>query len=147
MVPSSLVNHHETTVWDALLSLPCSSLDAYQPLVNLSQLFHRKTILSIDYYTTKLNLLTSLISDNRAKAIDDYDTVSTAFVTFADPAKARRACKYRAVHPNDSLACLVMMAPMYQDIDWICVMKSTNKGEVILSCTQISLYFYSFPHL
>ena len=138
-IRSSTVDHHETTVWDALLSLPRSSLDAYQPLVNLSHLFRGKTVPSIDYYTTKLNLLTSLISDNRAKAIDDYDTVSTAFVTFADPAEARRACKYLAVHPNDPLACLVTMAPMYQDIDWIRVMKSTNKGEVSLSCTTFAV--------
>ena len=140
-VPSStLVDHHETTVWDALLSLPRSSLDAYQPLVNLSQLFRGKIVPSIDYYTTKLNLLTSLISENRAKAIDEYDAVSTAFVTFADPADARRACKYLAVHPNDPLACLVTMAPMYQDIDWIRLMKSTNKGEVSLSCVVFTLF-------
>ena len=139
-VSSSPVVHYETTVWDALLSLPRSSLDAYQPLVNLSQLFRGKIVPSIDYYTTKLNLLTSLISENRAKAIDDYDAVSTAFVTFADPAEARRACKYLAVHPNDPLACLVTMAPMYQDIDWIRVMKSTNKGEVSLSCTTFALF-------
>lgn len=139
-VPSPTVDHHETTVWDALLSLPRSSLDAYQPLVNLSHLFRGKIVPSIDYYTTKLNLLTSLISDNRAKAIDEYDAVSTAFVTFADPAEARRACKYLAVHPNDPLACLVTMAPMYQDIDWIRVMKSTNKGEVSLSCITFTLF-------
>ena len=147
-VPSSTLDHHETTVWDALLSLPRSSLDAYQPLVNLSQLFRGKIVPSIDYYTTKLNLLTSLISDNRAKAIDDYDAVSTAFVTFADPAEARRACKYLAVHPNDPLACLVTMAPMYQDIDWNRVMKSTNKGEVSLSCTTFALFrVLLFPYL
>jgi Cytosolic domain of 10TM putative phosphate transporter len=130
-----------TTVWDALLSLPRSSLDAYQPLVNLSQLFRGKTVPStgIDYYTTKLNLLTSLISDNRAKTTDNYDAVSTAFVTFADPAEARRACKFLAVHPNGPLACLVTMAPMYQDIDWIRVMKYTNKGEVSLSSTTFTL--------
>jgi Cytosolic domain of 10TM putative phosphate transporter len=139
-VPSSTVDHHETTVWDALLSLPRSSLDAYQPLVNLRHLFRGKIVPSIDYYTTKLNLLTSLISDNRAKAIDEYDAVSTAFVTFADPAEARRACKYLAVHPNDPLACLVTMAPMYQDIDWIRVMKSTTKGEVSLSCIIFTLF-------
>ena len=137
VVPSSSADHHETSIWDALLSLPRSSLDAYQPLVNLSQLFRGKTVPSIDYYTAKLNLLTSLITDNRAKAVDDYDAVSTAFVTFADPADARRACKYLAVHPDDPLACLVTMAPMYQDIDWIRLMKSTYKGEV-------SLHFSTF---
>jgi hypothetical protein len=120
----------EKTVWDALLSLPRTSLDAYQPLVNLSHLFRGKVVPSIDYYTAKLNLLTSLITENRAKAVTDYDPVSTAFVTFADPAEARRACKYLAVHPNNPLACLVTMAPAYQDIDWIRVMKSSHKGEV-----------------
>jgi Cytosolic domain of 10TM putative phosphate transporter len=140
-VPSSPA---DTTVWDALLSLPRSSLDAYQPLVNLSQLFRGKTVPSIDYYTAKLNLLTSLITDNRAKALDDYDAVSTAFVTFVDPADARRACKYLAVHPDDPLACLVTMAPMYQDIDWIRVMKSTYKGEVSLHCSAFVLFLSPF---
>ena len=120
----------DNTVWDALLSLPRTSLDAYQPLVNLSHLFRGKVVPSIDYYTAKLNLLTSLITENRARAVTDYDPVSTAFVTFADPADAKRACKYLAVHPNNPLACLVTMAPAYQDIDWIRVMKSSYKGEV-----------------
>jgi hypothetical protein len=120
----------DKTVWDALLSLPRTSLDAYQPLVNLSHLFRGKVVPSIDYYTAKLNLLTSLITENKARAVTDYDPVSTAFVTFADPADARRACKYLAVHPNNPLACLVTMAPAYQDIDWIRVMKSSYRGEV-----------------
>ncbi|KAF8890016.1 hypothetical protein CPB84DRAFT_1816390 [Gymnopilus junonius] len=121
----------EMTIWDALLSLPRTSLDAYQPLVNLSHLFRGKVVPSIDYYTAKLNLLASLITENRAKAVADYDPVSTAFVTFADPADARRACKYLAVHPNNPLACLVTMAPAYQDIDWIRVMKSSYRGEFV----------------
>ncbi|KAF8158103.1 hypothetical protein B0H34DRAFT_441453 [Crassisporium funariophilum] len=124
-------SRQEKTIWEALLCLPRSSLDAYQPLVNLSQLFRDKIVPSIDYYTAKLNLLTSLITENRAKAVTDYDAVSTAFVTFSDPADARRACKYLAVHPNDPLACLVTMGPMYQDIDWIRVMKSSYKGEFV----------------
>ena len=139
------VDHHETTIWEALLSLPRSSLDPYQPLVNLSQLFRGKIVPSIDYYTAKLNLLTSLITENRDKDINSYDPVSTAFVTFADPADARRACKYLAVHPNDPLACLITMAPMYQDIDWIRVMKSTYKGEVNLYFTALRLCLTPFP--
>ena len=127
----SRADHQEGTIWDALLSLPRSSLDAYQPLVNLSHLFRGKVVPAIDYYTAKLNLLTSLITENRAKAVSDYDPVSTAFVTFADPADARKACKYLAVHPNNPLACLVTMAPMYQDIDWIRVMKSSYKAEFV----------------
>ncbi|KAJ6585051.1 hypothetical protein B0H19DRAFT_1206666 [Mycena capillaripes] len=119
------------TIWEALLSLPRSSLDAYQPLINLSHLFRGKIVPSIDYYTAKFNLLTSFITENRAKSVTDYDPVSTAFVTFADPADARRACKYMAVHPNNPLTCLVTMAPAYQDLDWIRVMKSSYNGEFV----------------
>ncbi|KAF5338900.1 hypothetical protein D9611_008816 [Ephemerocybe angulata] len=119
------------TVWDALFSVPRSALDAYQPLVNLSHLFRGRTVPAIDYYTAKYNLLTSLITENRAKAASDFDAVSTAFVTFADPADARRACKYLAVHPKNPLTCLVTMAPEYQDLDWIRVMKSSFNGEFV----------------
>lgn len=121
---------HGQTIWEALHGLPRSSLDAYQPLVNLSHVFRDKVVPSIDYYTAKLNLLSSLVTENRAKAVTDYDPVSTAFVTFADPVDARRACKYLAVHPNNPLACLVTMAPMYHDLDWIRVMKSSFNAEV-----------------
>jgi hypothetical protein len=121
----------ERTIWDALLSLPRTTLDAYQPLIHLSHIFTGKVVPSIDYYTTKLNLLTSLITENRAKLTTDFDPTSTAFVTFADPADARRACKYLAVHPNNPLACLVTMAPVYSDIDWKRVMKSSLKVEFV----------------
>ncbi|KAG2129484.1 hypothetical protein DEU56DRAFT_817317 [Suillus clintonianus] len=121
---------HET-IWDALLSLPRGVLDPYQPLIHLSVFFRGKTVPSIDYYTAKLNLLTSLITQNRARAATEYDAVSTAFVTFEDPADARRACKYLAVHPNNPLACLVTMAPQYEDIDWTRVMKSTYRVDIL----------------
>lgn len=119
------------TIWDALLSLPRSTLDAYQPLIHLNHLFTGKVVPSIDYYTTKLNILTSLITENRAKSTTDFDPTSTAFVTFADPADARRACKYLAVHPNNPLACLVTMAPVYSDIDWKRVMRSSFKVDFL----------------
>ncbi|KAG6891666.1 hypothetical protein C0992_012715 [Termitomyces sp. T32_za158] len=115
---------HET-VWEALHSLPRSSLDAYQPLINLNHLFAGKTVPAIDYYTTKLNILSSLVTESRSKAPSDYEPLSTAFVTFSDAADARRACKYLAVHPNNPLVCMVNMAPMYQDLDWMRVMKSS----------------------
>ena len=123
-------SHSGRCVWEALHTLPRSSLDAYQPLVNLSHLFRGKVVPSIDYYTAKLNLLSSLITNCRAKASSDYDPVSTAFVTFSDPADAKRACKYLIVHPNNPLACLVTMAPMYQDLDWNRVMKSSFNVDV-----------------
>jgi Cytosolic domain of 10TM putative phosphate transporter len=124
---------HSRSIWEALHFLPRSRLDPYQPLVNLSHLFRGKVVPSIDYYTAKLNLLSSLITEKRAKASSDFDPVSTAFVTFADPADAKRACKYLAVHPNNPLACLVTMAPMYQDLDWKRVMKSSFNVDVSVS--------------
>ncbi|KAF5385713.1 hypothetical protein D9757_005480 [Collybiopsis confluens] len=132
--PSASTEHprrHKKTIWDALLSLPRNVLDPYQPLVRLSHLFRGKTVPSIDYYTAKLNLLSSLITENRAKPANRYDPVSTAFVTFADPEDARRACKYLAVHPNNPLMCLVTMAPQYQDLDWHRVMKSSFNAEFV----------------
>ena len=126
--PTGLRKHR--TIWDALLSLPRSSLDAYQPLINLNYLFRGKLVPAIDYYTAKLNILSSLITESRSRAIGDYEPVSTAFITFTDPADARRACMYLAVHPNNPLACIVTMAPLYQDLDWIRVMKSSFNTEV-----------------
>ncbi|KAL4246638.1 CSC1 family protein [Abortiporus biennis] len=122
----------EKTVWEALLSLPRSTLDTYQPLIHLNSLFRGKTVPSIDYYTAKLNLLTALITEKRAKAISEYTPMATAFVTFQDPADARRACRYLAVHPNNPLnACLVSMAPSYEDLDWTRLMKSTFRVEFV----------------
>lgn len=118
------------TVWDALLSLPRSALDAYQPLIHLSHLFRGKTVPAIDYHTAKLNLLNSLVLENRARRMENFEPVSTAFVTFKYPADARRACKYLAAHPNNPLACLVRMAPSFEDLDWTRVMKSTYRTEV-----------------
>ena len=119
-----------STVWEALFSLPRDVLDHYQPLVHLSHLFRGKTVPAIDYYTTKVSYLTSLISEGRSRAPDDYDAVSTAFVTFANPDDARRACRYLAVHPTNPLACIVTMAPDYEDLDWVRIMKSTFQAEV-----------------
>jgi hypothetical protein len=120
------------TVWDALFSLPRPTLDAYQPLIHLNALFRGRTVPAIDYYTTKVKLLTSLIAENRGRALSDFDPVSTAFVTFGNPEDARRACKYLAVHPKNPLACMVRMAPDYEDLDWVRLMKSTFKAEVRL---------------
>ncbi|KAG7088362.1 hypothetical protein E1B28_012366 [Marasmius oreades] len=128
---SPRLKRRNKTVWDALLSLPRNTLDAYQPLVNLSHLFRGKTVPSIDYYTAKLNLLTSLITENRAKPAKKYDPVSTAFVTFAQAEDARRACNYLAVHPHNPLTCIVTMAPQYSDLDWIRVMKSSYNAEFV----------------
>ena len=132
----------DKTIWEALLSLPRSTLDTYQPLIHLSALFRGKTVPAIDYYTAKLNLLTGLITEERSMPPTNFRPMSTAFVTFADPADARRACKYLAVHPNNPVnACLVTMAPSYEDLDWTRLMKSTYRVEVSFqyaSCTILN---------
>lgn len=137
----------EKTVWDALLSLPRSTLDSYQPLIHLNALFRGKAVPSIDYYTVKVNLLTSLITEKRAIAVDDYAPMSTAFVTFQNPADARRACKYLAVHPNNPLdTCLVTMAPSFEDLDWIRLMKSTFRVEVSVSVEACRRFQLTWPN-
>ena len=125
-------DHHEKhkTVWDALLSLPRSVLDPYQPLIHLNSLFRGKTVPTIDYYTAKLRVLTSLVTEARSLPLDGYDPVSTAFVTFETPKDARRACKYLAVHPDNPLVCTVSMAPSYEDVDWTRIMKLPYNLEV-----------------
>ena len=118
------------TIWDALLSLPRSVLDPYQPLIHLNSLFRGKTVPTIDYYTAKLQVLTSLITEARSLPLNGYDPVSTAFVTFETPKDARRACKYLAVHPDNPLVCTVSMAPLYEDVDWTRIMKLPYNLEV-----------------
>ncbi|TBU27050.1 hypothetical protein BD311DRAFT_666174 [Dichomitus squalens] len=119
------------TVWDALLSLPRSTLDAYQPLIHLSSIFRGKTVPAIDYYTAKLQIVTNMISEKRSMPLTKFEPMSTAFVTFVDPADARRACKYLAVHPDNPLQCLVTMAPSYEDLDWTRLMKPTFRVEFV----------------
>ncbi|KAI0052720.1 hypothetical protein FA95DRAFT_1258418 [Auriscalpium vulgare] len=119
------------TIWEALNALPRRILQPYQPLFHLSTLFRGKTVPAIDYYTAKLTLLSTLITENRSHPPAEYAPVSTAFVTFATPKDARRACKYLAVHPNNPLTCVVSMAPSYEDLDWTRIMKSTYKAEFI----------------
>ncbi|KAH9912692.1 uncharacterized protein BXZ73DRAFT_107327 [Epithele typhae] len=121
----------DKTVWDALLSLPRSTLDAYQPLIHLSSIFRGKTVPAIDYYTAKLQIITNMITEKRSMPQAAFDAMSTAFVTFVDPADARRACKFLAVHPESPIECLVTMAPCYEDLDWTRLMKTTFRVEFV----------------
>lgn len=84
----------------------------------------------IDCFTAKLNYLTILITENRARAIEHHAPVSTAFVTFSDPRDARRACRYLPSHPDSPINCVVQMAPSFEDLDWTRIMKSGFKAEV-----------------
>jgi hypothetical protein len=131
------LSSQQMTIWETLLRLDRSILNQFQPLINLSHLFRDKTVPAIDYYTAKLVYLSSMIIENRAKAVNDYEPVSTAFVTFADPLDARRACKYLAVHPDNPLACVIRMAPGYDEIDWNRLMKSNFRVEVIINVSHV----------
>ncbi|KZT65812.1 hypothetical protein DAEQUDRAFT_730988 [Daedalea quercina L-15889] len=129
--PLPATNTDERTIWDALLSLPRSVLEPYQPLTRLSSLYRGQVVPTIDFYTAKLQLLSSVITEKRARPPGDYEAMSTAFVTFEDPADARRACKYLAVHPLNPLQCFVTMAPSYEDLDWNRLMKPTFRVEFV----------------
>jgi hypothetical protein len=123
------IGENYETVWEALHALPRSALNGYQPLIHLS-LFRGHTAPEIDYFTAKFNLLTSYITEERARATHHHPAVSTAFVTFSDPRDARRACRYLASHPDNPINCVVQMAPSFEDLDWTKIMKSSFKVEV-----------------
>ena len=80
--------------------------------------------------------MTTLVKEHPDKSLTSFEPVSTAFVTFSDPADARRACRWLAAHPNNPLSCLVTKAPMYSDLDWMRVMKSSFRAEVRRVCSQ-----------
>ncbi|KIJ55842.1 hypothetical protein M422DRAFT_200178 [Sphaerobolus stellatus SS14] len=119
------------TIWEALHSLPRSSLDAFQPLIRLNRLFRGQTVPAIDYYAAKLGLLTALIDENRGRPLDNFQASSTAFVTFEKIEDARKAVKYLQVHPKNPLACIAVPAPDVSDLDWARVMKSSFTGEFL----------------
>jgi len=115
--------------------LTCS-LDIYQPLIYLEQVFQNQIILSIDYWTTRLNYVTMLVKEHHDKSLISFEPVLTVFVTFSDPADTRRACRYLAAHLNNPLSCLVTKAPIYSNLDWMRAMKSLFRAEV---CRVIDL--------
>ena len=123
----NLSDPNRETVWEALHSLPRSVLDSFQPLIRSS---HGPSVPETDYFIAKLNRSTTLITENRSRAIEYHPTLSTAFVTFSDPRDARRACRYLPSHPDSPINCVVQMAPCFEDLDWTRIMKSTFKAEV-----------------
>lgn len=125
----ALDSRARVTIWEVLHTVPRHYLDAFQPLIRLNSLFRGATVPAIDYYTTKLGLLTALINESRSRPTSQYIPASTAFVTFADPADAQRAVKILPSHPKNPLACLVTPAPEYGDLDWSRLMTKTFTGE------------------
>jgi hypothetical protein len=91
--PTSPVSDQKKTIWHVLHGLPRHYLDPYQPLVSLSTLFRGETVGAIDYYHSKVGLLTGLIHEARSKPHRDLIPTSTAFVTFHSPKDARRCVR------------------------------------------------------
>lgn len=127
----TLDSRAQVTIWEVLHTVPRHYLDAFQPLIRLNSLFRGATVPAIDYYTTKLGLLTALINESRSRATTEYIPASTAFVTFADPGDALKAVKLIPSHPKNPLACLVTPAPEYGDLDWSRLMTKTFTGEFL----------------
>lgn len=128
---STLDPRARVTIWEVLHTVPRHYLHAFQPLIRLNSLFRGATVPAIDYYTTKLGLLTALINESRSRPTTQYIPASTAFVTFADPLDAQKAVKILPSHPKNPLACLVTPAPEYGDLDWSRLMTKTFTGEFL----------------
>ncbi|OCF73930.1 hypothetical protein I204_05778 [Kwoniella mangroviensis CBS 8886] len=121
----------DTTVWDALHSLPRECIDPYQSLTHLTSLFRDQNAPLIDYLTTKLSYLTMLLDESRSRPLSSYTPSSAAFVTFKDAKTARLASKILDSHPKRSLACHAVPAPDWTDILWPRLGKSTYRSEFV----------------
>ncbi|KAG9033951.1 hypothetical protein FRB95_014030 [Tulasnella sp. JGI-2019a] len=119
------------SLWEVLYSLPRAHLDQFQPLVRLKSLFRGAHVPMVDYYTTKLGLLTALITEQRSQPPSSFSAASTAFVTFSSPETARKAVTLLPSHPKNPLSCLAQPAPEFADIDWTRLMKTTFTGEFL----------------
>ncbi|KAK0535913.1 hypothetical protein OC834_001357 [Tilletia horrida] len=117
----------DETVWEALAEIPRELLDPYQPVTRLSALFRGQTVPTIDYLLTKLNLLTALVTEMRARPPSSYAPASTAFVTFRDPRQARMVWR----ELKDQIVVKVRLAPEVKDLDWERLMNTTFSGEVV----------------
>ncbi|KAK0547677.1 hypothetical protein OC846_004765 [Tilletia horrida] len=117
----------DDSVWEALSQVPRELLDQYQPVTRLSALFRGQTVPTIDYLLTKLNLLTALVTEMRAKPPSSYASASTAFVTFRDPRQARMVWR----ELKDQIVVKVRLAPEVKDLDWERLMSTTFSGEVV----------------
>ncbi|GAA5822842.1 hypothetical protein JCM10212_001470 [Sporobolomyces blumeae] len=116
------------SIWTVLSRLHSDDpalLDRFHSLKKLRR-FHRQAVPAIDYWLTKLNILTSLIDDLRARP-DKFPAASTAFVTFErvdDAIRARTEFKWR--HPRTNvlrhggkvLEFRVKPAPETRDLHW-----------------------------
>lgn len=116
-----------------LLSLPRELIDPYQSLTHLTSLFRDQNAPLIDYLTTKLALLTSLLNEARSKPLNSFRSASTAFVTFKDAKTSRLALQVLESHPRRALACHTTPAPMHVDLLWPRLSRSVYRSEFVRS--------------
>jgi hypothetical protein len=97
----------------------------------MTSLFRDQNAPLIDYLTTKLSYLTSLVDEARSQPLSSYEPASTAFVTFKDARTARFALKVLDSHPKRSLACHTTLAPDWTDLIWSRLAKSAYRAQFV----------------
>ncbi|MCO5590615.1 hypothetical protein L7F22_044586 [Adiantum nelumboides] len=127
------------TVWEALAEVPRDLLDSFQPVTRLSSLFRGQTVPTIDYLLTKLNLLTALVTEMRARPPSSYEPTSTAFVTFRDPRQARMVWR----ELKSQIVVKVRLAPEVKDLDWERLMRTSFTGDLVRGL-GVNSFFWAF---
>lgn len=128
--PDTLSSDQSSSFWVDLASLPKVSLDPYQPQIRLKYILVGQTVPAIDYYVTKLNLISTIIEDLRAHPTS-FEPASSAFVTFEDVKDAFRARKEMKWHPRRPWNCKVRPAPDTRDLDWDRLVKTNFTGDIL----------------
>ncbi|KAK4703506.1 calcium permeable stress-gated cation channel, partial [Phenoliferia sp. Uapishka_3] len=133
------------SLWEVLHDLDPVLLDRFQPLYKLRH-FRNQKVPSIDYFLTRLNLLSALIEDKRSNP-ESFEPASSAFITFTRASDARRARHELSTRPGAKLGqrvfeCKVRWAPEARDLDWtkICRVIPLSFLVGLLSITSISKY-------
>lgn len=129
---------HLETVWEALSEIPRDLLDPYQPVTRLSSLFRGQKVPTIDYLLTKLNLLTALVTEMRARPPTSYEATSTAFVTFRDPRQARMVWR----ELKSQIVVKVRLAPEVKDLDWERLMRTSFTGDIVRGFGVNSFFWF-----
>ncbi|CAO1613033.1 unnamed protein product [Parajaminaea phylloscopi] len=125
--------------WEVLADVPRDLLDPHQPVTSLSALFRGQKVPTIDYLLTKLNLLTALVAEMRARPPTDYEPTSTAFVTLRDPRQARMVWR----ELNSQIVVKVRMAPEVKDLDWDRLMRTSFTGALVRGF-GVNAFFWAF---
>lgn len=125
--------------WEELSNCPRELLDPYQPVTSLSALFRGQKVPTIDYLLTKLNLLTALVAEMRARPPTEYEATSTAFVTLRDPRQARMVWRELSAQ----IVIKVRMAPEVKDLDWERLMRTSFTSDLVRG-VGVNAFFWGF---